>query len=107
MRVAIRCCLLVCSLLVGCGVVHDDTTGTMRQIVSEHMGTSYDAAKPDATLKELGCDELDVVELIMQIEESFSVKITDEEFDSLGGMNGWEEITVLDLADMVRGKVVR
>ena len=107
MCVANRCCILLCLLLVGCGVYRDDTTGTMRQIVAEHLGISYNDAKPDATLNDLGCDELDVVELIMEIENSFSVTITDNEFEVLGGMDGWGTISVLDLANLVRGKVAR
>ena len=91
-------------LLIGCGVHRDDTTTTLRQLVSEQLGISYDDAKPATTLAKLGCDDLDVVELIMEIEESFNIIISDDEFDALGGADGWQSISVLDLASLVREK---
>lgn len=52
------------------------------------FSVSYDAAKPDATSGKLNFDELDIVELIIQIEETFFVSISNEEFTSLGGEDG-------------------
>lgn len=92
-------------VVAGCGVHRDDTTATMRQLVSKQLGISYDDAEPDTTLGKLGCDDLDVVELIMEIEDSFNITISDDEFDSLGGTEGWQAISVLDLANLVRKKI--
>jgi acyl carrier protein len=91
-------------LTLGCGVQRDDTTTTMRQLVSTQLGITYDNAKPEATLAKLGCDDLDFVELIMEIEESFDISISEEELDTLGGAAGWQAISVLDLANLVRKK---
>ena len=67
---------------------HDDTTTTMRQIVSRQISASYDPTKTDATFGELNFDELDIMELVIQIEETFFVSISNKEFTSLGGENG-------------------
>ena len=98
------CLLLFFALVAGCGVHRDDTTGTTRRIVSEQLGISYDDAKAHTTLGKLGCDDLDVVELVMELEESFDITISDDEFDALGGTKGWQSISVLDLANLVRKK---
>ena len=96
--------LVLVSLVTGCGVHRDDTTGTTRRIVSEQLGISYDDAKAHTTLGNLGCDDLDVVELIMELEDSFDITISDVEFDNLGGKKGWQSISILDLANLVRKK---
>lgn len=95
-------------LVTGSGVLgcmqRDDTTGTMRQIVAKQMNVSYDAVMAESTLQQLGCDELDAVELVMEIEDAFHITISDAEFQTLGGEKGWQGITVLELANLVRGK---
>ena len=68
------------------------------------FSVSYDAAKPDATSGKLNFDELDIVELIIQIEETFFVSISNEEFTSLCGEDGCEAITVLCLAELMQAK---
>jgi acyl carrier protein len=88
----------------GCGVTRDDTTGTTRQIASNLLGVDYSYVKPTTTLGELGCDELDVVELIMELEETFDISITDDEFESLGTSRDWSHVTILQLANLARGK---
>lgn len=82
----------------------DDTTGTVRQIVSRQLGVSYEEADSHTTLGDLNADELDVVELIMELEDSFSIIILDDDFKTLGPRNDWEKTTVLDLAEIVRSK---
>lgn len=85
---------------------HDDTTTTMRQIVSLQIGVSYDDAKISTTLGELRFDELDFAELIVEIEDAFSIGISDDEIQALGGQYGWKAITVSHLAEFVRAKDV-
>lgn len=96
--------LLICIVLCGCEATRDDTTGAMRQLISTQMGIPYEQVKPEASLKDLNFDDLDAIELILEIEDAFSITITDEEIDSLGEKGNWFSITVLDLADLVRDK---
>lgn len=104
MHSPMRPVVLVALCFAGCRVYRDDTTGTMRQLVARCLEVSYDEVRPEETLKDLNCDELDFVELVMEIEDGFSVSISDAEIEALGGTGGWEEITVLDLANLVRNK---
>lgn len=91
-------------LAVGCGVSRDDTTAATRHIIAGQFGIAYDTVKPTTTLGELGCDELDVVEIIMSLEDQFGVFIPDDEFEALSGQSDWSGITVLELANLVRSK---
>ena len=57
-----------------------DAGQIIRQIVIEHLGVEKAKVVPTARLKEdLGADELDLVELVMAVEEEFSISIPDEE----------------------------
>ncbi|XZE35647.1 acyl carrier protein [Pirellulaceae bacterium SH501] len=96
--------LLVLIVVTGCGVTRDDTTGATRQIVANLLGVNYSDVKPTTTLGELGCDDLDIVELIMEMEETFHISITDDEFESLGTTKDWSSVTILQLADLARSK---
>ena len=91
-------------LTAGCGVSRDDTTAATRHIIAEQLGIAFDAVKPTTTLGELGCDELDVVEIIMSLEEQFDIFSPDDEFEALSRQAGWSGITVLELANLVRSK---
>jgi len=96
--------LLVLIVVIGCGVTRDDTTGATRQIVSNLLGVNYSDVKPTTTLGELGCDDLDIVELIMEMEDTFDISITEEEFESLGTSKDWSRVTILQLANLARSK---
>ncbi len=48
-------------------------------IVTEQLCLEFMPVKPDANFStELGADSLDVVELVMALEEAFSIEIPDE-----------------------------
>lgn len=101
-RLMIPVLLLLTTL--GCGVTRDDTTGATRQIVSNHLGVNYSDVKPTTTLGELGCDDLDIVELIMEMEEAFDISISEDELDSLSTSNDPKSVTILELANLARSK---
>ena len=52
----------------------------VQRVISECAAVDLDKVKPETVLdSELGLDSLDLVELIMELEEAFNVKITDEQ----------------------------
>ena len=52
-------------------------------LVAEHLGVERGKMTLDSTLKSLGVDSLDAVDLILTIENRFSVHIPDEETANL------------------------
>lgn len=54
------------------------------KIIAEQLGVDAAECKPEARLlDDLGADSLDVVELIMAVEEEFSIEIPDEDAENL------------------------
>jgi acyl carrier protein len=52
----------------------------VRDIIAEELGIEEDTIKLDSNLTDdLGADSLDAIELIMAVEEAFSVEIDDSE----------------------------
>lgn len=56
----------------------------VREIIVDQLGVSADQVKMEARfIDDLGADSLDTVELIMALEEEFSVEIPDEDAEKL------------------------
>lgn len=56
----------------------------IRSIISEQLGVKHDEVTPQASfIDDLGADSLDTVELIMALEEEFSVEIPDEDAEKM------------------------
>lgn len=49
----------------------------LRRIVSDQLGEPETEIQDEMTLHDLGADSLDVIEIIMRIEETLDVQITD------------------------------
>ena len=62
------------------------------EIVGRQLGVDSKRIKPESLLdSDLGCDELDKIEMIMQIEGELDIAISDERMNSI--------LTVADLVD--------
>lgn len=56
----------------------------IKSIIAEQLGVKVEEVTPQASfIDDLGADSLDTVELIMALEEEFSVEIPDEEAEKL------------------------
>ena len=52
----------------------------VKKIIADQLGVSVDDVRPEASfVEDLGADSLDLTELIMAMEEEFSIEIDDEE----------------------------
>ncbi len=69
------------------------------------MGVTIEKITPTTSLGDLAVDELDFVELIMELEESFSITIPDDIAEGLTGNRDWQQgmkdVTIQKLADLV------
>ena len=66
-------------------VSNDDPIDFMlRDLLSEKLGIDFHSIQGDASFgDDLGVDSLDFVEIIMEIEKKFKIKISDEESEKL------------------------
>lgn len=70
----------------------------IKDIIVEQLDVEEDAVTMEASITDdLGADSLDVVDLVMSIEESFDVEITDEEVENIK--------TVGDIVKYIENKV--
>ena len=57
----------------------------VKTIIVDKLGVSESAVTPEATFaQDLGADSLDTVELIMEFEKEFGIKIPDEKSETVG-----------------------
>ena len=67
-------------------------------LVAEQLGVSAEEAVPDAAfIDDLGADSLDIVELVMAMEETFEIEISDEDAEKIH--------TIGNAISYLRGKV--
>ncbi len=56
----------------------------VKKAIADHLGVELGSIKEDSKLiDDLGADSLDLVELTMDLEEKFSIKIPDEDLGKL------------------------
>ena len=56
----------------------------MREIISEQLNCEAESIQPETSIKEdLGADSLDLFELVMALEDEYSVEIPSEELQEL------------------------
>jgi acyl carrier protein len=62
----------------------DDLLKKMKSIVADKLSISEDQVTEEASfIEDLGADSLDTVELVMALEDEFSLDIPDEEAEKL------------------------
>ena len=70
------------------------------EIIVEQLGVGEDEVTPEASfIDDLGADSLDLVELIMAMEEEFSLEISDEEAEKI--------LTVGDAIEYIQAHVTQ
>jgi len=74
-----------------------DVEVKVKKIISEQLGVPESDVKPEASfVNDLGADSLDTVELVMALEEEFSVEIPDEDAEKIA--------TVQNAIDYIKAK---
>jgi acyl carrier protein len=72
------------------------------ELMVEQFGVSAAEVTPDVSLKALGADELDIIEVIMAVEDRFRVEITDELIARhVDGAGNEDQLTARKLAALV------
>ena len=84
---------------------HEDTVMQVCRIAAEQFAVDVAAVRPDTSLDDLGGDELDALELVMQLEERFDVHIPDAAFNGLTPSGDWQDdmriLTMSKFAEIV------
>jgi acyl carrier protein len=61
-----------------------DISGRVIKIICDQLGAESENVKPEASfIDDLGADSLDTVELVMALEEEFSIEISDEDAEKI------------------------
>lgn len=61
----------------------EDTTLKVKKVVADKLSIPQDNIALESTLKDLGADSLDIVEMIMSFEEVFGIEIKDEDAEKI------------------------
>jgi len=90
------------------GPTASDSGATVDQvckIAAELMGVDRSRIDAETSLGDLGADELDFVELVMELEEHFDVFIPDETAERMMGTDDWQQgmknVTMSKLAGVI------
>lgn len=64
-------------------MANEEITTKLKVIIAEKLNVDQKEVTEDKLLVDLGADSLDAVELIMEVEDKFGIKIPDGEAESL------------------------
>ncbi len=66
------------------GLSNEALEKQVTELIIEQLGVSRDEVSPQASfVDDLGADSLDIVELVMQLEETFDLEISDEDAEKM------------------------
>ncbi len=74
-----------------------DVSQGVRTIIAEQLSIPVDSLKDNVTLDSLGADSLDRVEIVMNLEDHFSIEIDDDAAEKLS--------TIGDVITYIQGLV--
>jgi acyl carrier protein len=78
----------------------EEIENSVREIIAQVMRLEADEVKLDNLMKDgIGCDSLDCVEIVIELEKEFDINIPDNEVDAVAG---W---TVSELCDYVEERL--
>ncbi|OYD06448.1 acyl carrier protein [Paludifilum halophilum] len=61
-----------------------DTLNRVQRIIVDRLGVDASEVTPEAAVKDdLGADSLDVMDLILELEDEFSMEISDEQAEKI------------------------
>lgn len=63
----------------------------IKKILVEQLDIDEDMVTPETTIEDLGVDSLDLVEAVMAIEDTFNIKIEDNDLEGLKTVNDFVE----------------
>lgn len=82
-----------------------DVSKRVAQILIEKLGISESEITPDANLvKDLGIDSLDYAEIVMDFEQTFDIKIPDDDAEKLSTIGNAVKYIEDKLKDLPAGK---
>lgn len=61
----------------------EDTMKKTKAVIVEKLSVPVENITPESTLKDLGADSLDIVEMVMTFEEVFGIEIKDEDAEKI------------------------
>ena len=78
----------------------DDIQKKVTSIITDKLGIPETEVTPDANfVKDLGIDSLDYAELVMEFEQTFDIKIPDDDAEKL--------LTISSAVQYIRGKLTQ
>jgi acyl carrier protein len=63
--------------------IKEDTQQKVAGIIAEKLSIPRENITLDSTFKDLGADSLDIVEIVMNFEETFGIEIKDEDAERI------------------------
>lgn len=61
----------------------EDTMQKVKDVIVEKLKVPVENVKPESTLKDLGADSIDIVDMIMSFEGIFGIEVKDEDAEKI------------------------
>ena len=85
--------------------ISSSTTDQVCAITAKQLNVARSKISAETSLGDLGADELDFVELVMELEEHFDIAVPDETAERMMGTDNWQQgmknVTMAKLASLV------